>query len=449
MKGKAASKYRVLYVCAAVLALAMLPGGMIRPGGPFAASAEVPSVQADVRQKKDEIVKRYRDKKEELVRSPDEMKQMLADIQKNIKEKNLHFVVGINDMMKYKISRITGAQVPGNLEQDARVQSELGSRLWNDFMKKYRDHLGKKGDDGERGRNGTKGEREYYEDIDMDRQTEKDRKEEYQKEKEESAFKEEKKIEEEKKEVKPEEVRTDIENAPSPDSSAFNWVSRNVISPAKLQGVCGSCWAFSPAAALEANFMIRKNWNLDLSEQHMLDCAEVEQPAYRGGRVVAIKSKAGTCGGGWYGPVFEYYRTHSVPLESQVPYRFKESTCVASGTSKYKIVSWGYVKSNAGIPSIREMKEALCTYGPIVACLKITPALQAYRSGIFDEFTECNGERDINHAVTIVGWDDKKEAYLVKNSWGSLWGEKGFFWIKYGCNNIGYGAAWVVVNSME
>jgi cathepsin L len=49
----------------------------------------------------------------------------------------------------------------------------------------------------------------------------------------------------------------------------------------------------------------------------------------------------------------------------------------------------------------------------------------------------------INHAVLLIGWDDEKQAWLIKNSWGEQWGEKGFAWIKYGSNNIGVFAAWV------
>ncbi|MBN1497412.1 MAG: hypothetical protein JXA07_11620 [Spirochaetes bacterium] len=438
--------YRILCGCVAALALALMPGDAAWNGTPPLPAPGVLMVQTDIENKKDVILQRYRDKKEELVRSPEEMKQMLAEIQKNIKEKNMHFVVGINEMMKYKISDITGIQVPRNIEKDAKVQSELGKRLWNEFMKKYREHLHKESDGGERFRKKGKRGCDYCEEMGDDERAIKDEAEEKEIKKNEPAAGEERKKKDEQAE---ELMRTDIDNAPSPDSGAFDWAGRNAVSPAKLQGICGSCWAFSSLAAMEANFMIRKNWSVDLSEQHILDCAVSEQPVSRGGRVVYVKSKAGTCQGGWYGPVFEYCLKHGVPLETQVPYLFRESTCVASGPSRYTIVSWGYVRADAGIPSVREMKEALCTYGPVVACVKITPALQAYRSGIFDEFVDCSGEKDINHAVTIVGWDDDRQAYRVKNSWGSEWGEKGFCWIRYGCNNIGYGAAWVVVNSME
>ncbi len=408
--------------------------------------------QTNIEKKKGEIFKRFNEKKEQLVRSPEEMKLMLSDIQKKIKEKNMNFVVSLNEMMKYKISQITGAQVPKNIDREAKVQSELGDKMWDEFMKKYREYL--EGKKGRRDRETYRKKKrdEYYEEIDREKREE-ERKEQEKKEDEysykEEQKKEERKKEEEKREEKKEESETDIQNAPSPDAKAFTWVSRGKVTPIRYQGVCGSCWAFTSAAVCEANFLIRRSWNLDISEQHILDCAEAEQAMYRGGQVVTVKSKAGSCQGGWYGPVFEFYKTHSAALESQSPYQHKESACRASNTTKYKIVAWGYVKPNAGIPEVREMKEALCKYGPIAACVKVTPALQAYRSGIFDEFADCSGERDINHAITIVGWDDGKGAYLVKNSWGTQWGDKGYLWIKYGCNNIGYGAAWVVVSSMD
>jgi C1A family cysteine protease len=385
---------------------------------------------------KDEIRKQLEEQKEKNQEHLKEMKERLDSIRKQIREKNLHFVVELNEMMKYNIAEITGAQVPKNIDKQAKVQSEMGEKLWEDFLKKYREFLEKKGGRREERRDDSKKKEEYYEDIITDDEEKEKKEEEY-------SYKR-----EEEKQEKKEEANTDINNAPSPDDKVFTWVNRNMVTPIKYQAQCGSCWAFTSAAVVEANYLIRRNVTLDLSEQYFLDCAEAQQPVYRGGQVYYVKNKAGSCQGGWYGPVFEYLRTTSAALETQIPYRNAEGACRASNTDKYKIVAWGYVKPDAGIPTVRSMKEALCKYGPIAACVKVTPAFQAYRSGIFDEFASVSGERDINHAITVVGWDDNKEAYLVKNSWGTQWGDKGYVWIKYGCNNIGYGAAWVAVSSL-
>jgi hypothetical protein len=58
---------------------------------------------------------------------------------------------------------------------------------------------------------------------------------------------------------------------------------------------------------------------------------------------------------------------------------------------------------------------------------------------VFNEGSEAK----VNHGVTLVGWDDNKKAWRIRNSWGDGWGESGFMWIAYNCNKIGYGASWV------
>ncbi|MCV3212204.1 hypothetical protein OGM63_01455 [Plectonema radiosum NIES-515] len=75
--------------------------------------------------------------------------------------------------------------------------------------------------------------------------------------------------------------------------------------------------------------------------------------------------------------------------------------------------------------------------------------IDSYRSGVFNNPTppfECMA---INLAVTIIGWDDDKQAWLIKNSWGPYWGEKGYMWIGYKSNNIGCGAAWVDATTVK
>ncbi len=430
-----ATNRRMLFVVIAMLALTLFLSDTTWTGTAHRSSSSNLMAQTSVKSTKDEIKKQLEELKAKNQEQISQMKEQIELIRKQIREKNLHFVVEINEMMKYTIAEITGAQVPKNIEKQAKVQSETGEKLWGDFLKKYREFLEKKGERRDDRKKDSGRKKEYYEDIITDE-------EELEKKEEEYGYREEEKIEEK------EETETDIKNAPSPESTVFTWADRSMVTPVKFQAQCGSCWAFSSAAVVESNYMIRRNMTLDLSEQHFLDCAEAQQPIYRNGQVYYIKNKAGTCQGGWYGPVFEYLRTNSAALETQIPYKNAQGACRASNTDKYKIVAWGYVRPDAGIPTVSSMKEALCKYGPIAACVKVTPALQAYKSGIFDEFAPVSGERDINHAITIVGWDDNKESYLVKNSWGTQWGDKGYVWIKYGCNNIGYGAAWIVVNSL-
>jgi hypothetical protein len=65
---------------------------------------------------------------------------------------------------------------------------------------------------------------------------------------------------------------------------------------------------------------------------------------------------------------------------------------------------------------------------------------------VFDEHSPGN----INHAITLIGWDDSKQAWLIKNSWGTGWGstceygtERGYMWIGYDSNKVGFNAAFV------
>lgn len=83
--------------------------------------------------------------------------------------------------------------------------------------------------------------------------------------------------------------------------------------------------------------------------------------------------------------------------------------------------------------------------------MMVDPAFQAYTGGVFDEHTKSFPW--INHGVTIIGWDDSKHAWLIKNSWGTGWGEtgggseRGYMWIDYSTNNIGIATAWVDAKS--
>jgi cathepsin L len=205
-------------------------------------------------------------------------------------------------------------------------------------------------------------------------------------------------------------------------SGAFDWRNLGKVTPVKDQGGCGSCWDFAAMAAYESAYAIRNGVFINASEQDVLDCAG-----------------AGTCGGGWYMPVWDWMLTHRVANTSSLPYTAHDGACPAGLPGVYEDVAWGFVDPSGGVPSVAAIKAALCAHGPLAVAVMATPAFQAYTGGVLNEGPMNN----FNHAVTIVGWDDSKHAWLIKNSWSTGWGLNGYIWIAYGSNNVGYHAAWV------
>ena len=204
------------------------------------------------------------------------------------------------------------------------------------------------------------------------------------------------------------------------DAAKFNWADYNGVTPVTDQGACGSCWAFATHGAFEGSYAILNKALIDSAEQDTLDC-----------------SGEGDCSGGWW--AYQYLIDTGSAKEADYPYVAKKGTCKTGVQRLYKAAAWGYVNGTVDIPSVAELKKALCQYGPLGVAVAVTSAFQAYKSGVFNE-----GSNDqVNHGVTLVGWDDSKQAWRIKNSWGPGWGESGYMWIAYNTNKIGYGASWV------
>ncbi len=228
-------------------------------------------------------------------------------------------------------------------------------------------------------------------------------------------------------------------------SGSFDYRKSGKVSPVKDQDGCGSCWDFAAISAYEASYAIRNNAIINASEQCVLDCCG-----------------CGGCGGSWYTGVFDWLISHGTASEAAYPYVAHSQSCKTAVATSCRAVARGVVHPEVDIPSVAQIKEALCTYGPLAVGILATSFMQNYTGGVYDGgyppliVTGSDGNRyyNVNHCVTIIGWNDTKSAWIIKNSWGTNWGEtcgygteRGYIYVKYGTGNVGLNPQWVRAKS--
>lgn len=203
-----------------------------------------------------------------------------------------------------------------------------------------------------------------------------------------------------------------------------NWVEEGVITPVKAQGACGSCWAFTATALVESLYKKKYGYDLDLSEQELVDCATASPYLNYG------------CKGGFNSSGLNYYKIQGSHLETQYRYTGKNGTCRRPTTPSYKISQFNSIKPR----SLSELLKALAQ-GPVAVAYYVAYDFYDYRSGVYNHKAGCKNATTVNHAVLAVGYDlNAANPYILfKNSWGTYFGENGYFKMSIDLVDYGYG----------
>jgi len=203
--------------------------------------------------------------------------------------------------------------------------------------------------------------------------------------------------------------------------ASFDWRSKNAVNGVKDQGQCGSCWAFSAIGNIEGQFAIKKGKLERFSEQQLVDCDTEEDQG---------------CNGGLMDNAFKYLESQGVELEADYKYTGRDGKCKYNKSKEViKVKSFQDIEQNEDT-----IKAALFEHGPLSVAVDAS-AFQFYSGGILSA-ADCDFQQ-LNHGVTLIGYgvEDGQDFWLVKNSWGTGWGEEGFIRIERGAGACGINTA--------
>lgn len=193
---------------------------------------------------------------------------------------------------------------------------------------------------------------------------------------------------------------------------------KNFVTDVRDQQSCGSCVAFGTIATIESRLRVQRgdpNLAIDLGEAHLFYCHG--------------RARGRNCSNGWWPrEAYDDIRDKGVVDEACYPYSMTNQDCsgLCSDWANRVIRISGYTDLTK---KVADIKTWISTKGPVSACMVVYQDFFSYKSGVYKHVT---GSSAGGHCVTIVGYNDNPGYWICKNSWGTNWGEKGFFNIAYG-----------------
>lgn len=207
----------------------------------------------------------------------------------------------------------------------------------------------------------------------------------------------------------------------------WDWRTKpGVVNDVKNQGSCGSCWAFSTAENIEGLTGVAGKPSGSLSAQFIVDCSKSCSSELINGNNVTVCNQG--CGGGWPWSAFtDIINQGGCPGWDDYPYTGQNGVCKGNQNAKVlvKVASYSCLALDKKNDNEDEIADFLVKLGPLSIALN-AQFFHTYTGGIMDP-AGCQ-TKQLNHAVLLVGFGNENNLpfWIIKNSWGTAWGEQGY-----------------------